>query len=93
VERGAGRQGRRAARTPAVEGYDPPRHARPWDLQYGTIAVRARIRSRNPEAKARIRLLPVTERLGAWPDSGDLFLMDYDGSRPGAVACGATRCR
>ena len=60
-----------------------------WDLQYGTIAVRARIRSRNPEAKARIRLLPVTERLGAWPDSGDLFLMDYDGSRPGAVACGA----
>lgn len=42
-----------------------------------------------PEAKARIRLLPVTERLGAWPDSGDLFLMDYDGSRPGAVACGA----
>lgn len=60
-----------------------------WNLQYGTIAVRARIRSRNPEAKARIRLLPVTERLGAWPDSGDLFLMDYDGSRPGAVACGA----
>lgn len=60
-----------------------------WDLQYGTIAVWARIRSRNPEAKARIRLLPVTERLGAWPDSGDLFLMDYDGSRPGAVACGA----
>lgn len=60
-----------------------------WDLQYGTISVRARIRSRNPEAKARIRLLPVTERLGAWPDSGDLFLMDYDGSRPGAVACGA----
>lgn len=60
-----------------------------WDLQYGAIAVRARIRSRNPEAKARIRLLPVTERLGAWPDSGDLFLMDYDGSRPGAVACGA----
>lgn len=60
-----------------------------WDLQYGTIAVRARIRSRNPEAKARIRLLPVTERLGAWPDSGDLFLMDYDGSRPGAVVCGA----
>ena len=51
--------------------------------------MRARIRSRNPEAKARIRLLPVTERLGAWPDSGDLFLMDYDGSRPGAVACGA----
>ncbi|WP_416995543.1 DUF4855 domain-containing protein [Alistipes dispar] len=60
-----------------------------WDLQYGSIAVRARIRSRNPEAKARIRLLPVTERLGAWPDSGDLFLMDYDGSRPGAVVCGA----
>ena len=60
-----------------------------WNLQYGTIAVRARIRSRNPKAKARIRLLPVTERLGAWPDSGDLFLMDYDGSRPGAVACGA----
>lgn len=60
-----------------------------WDLQYGTITVRARVCSRNPEAKARIRLLPATERLGAWPNSGDLFLMDYDGSRPGAVACGA----
>ena len=59
------------------------------DLQYGTITVRARVCSRNPESKARIRLLPATERLGAWPNSGDLFLMDYDGSRPGAVACGA----
>ena len=60
------------------------------DLQYGTITVRARVCSRNPEAKARIRLLPATGRLGAWPNSGDLFLMDYDGSRPGAVACGAS---
>ena len=60
-----------------------------WDLQYGTITVRARVCSRNPEAKARIRLLPATERLGDWPNSGDLFLLDYDGSRPGTVACGA----
>ena len=60
-----------------------------WDLQYGTITVRARVCSRNPEAKARICLLPATERLGDWPNSGDLFLLDYDGSRPGTVACGA----
>lgn len=60
-----------------------------WAMQYGTTTVRARLRSHNPEVKVRIRLLPLREQLGAWPDSGDLFLMNYDGTRPGEVACGA----
>lgn len=59
------------------------------DLMYGRIEVRARLLSDAEGVKAKIRMMPATEKLGAWPNSGDMFLMDYDGSRPGQVACGA----
>lgn len=59
------------------------------DLKYGRIEVRARMLTDRPDVKAKIRMLPLHAKLGAWPDSGDMFLMEYDGSRPGQIACGA----
>lgn len=59
------------------------------DLMYGTIGVRARLLATGKGVKAKIRMMPLNEKLGPWPASGDMFLMDYDGDRdPEAVACG-----
>lgn len=59
------------------------------DLMYGRIEVRARVLATGKGVKAKIRMMPAQEKLGAWPNSGDMFLMDYDGERPDQIACGA----
>lgn len=59
------------------------------DFKYGTVKARVRIKSNHPEAKLTVHLLPVNEKLGALPNSGEMFLLKYDGARPGEIACGA----
>ena len=58
------------------------------DLMYGHIEIRAKLLSQGKGIKAKIRMMPAEEKLGAWPNSGDMFLMDYNGDRPGQIACG-----
>ena len=63
------------------------------ELMYGRIELTARILSTNPKTKIRLHLLPVTEKLGSWPSSGELFLMCYDGSNPTQIRVGANTDR
>jgi hypothetical protein len=56
---------------------------------YGRLEVKARILSTNENTKIRLHLLPVEEKLGGWPASGELFLMCYDGANPAQIRVGA----
>lgn len=59
------------------------------DLKYGRIEVTARIMSTDANTKIRLHLLPVVEKLGSWPASGELFLMCYDSSNRTQIRVGA----
>jgi hypothetical protein len=60
---------------------------------YGRIEVTAKILTEHKNTKIRIHLLPVEEKLGGWPASGELFLACYDGSSPAQVRVGANTGR
>lgn len=59
------------------------------DFKYGTVKARIRIKAKNPDAKVSVSLLPAKELLGPYPNSGEMFLMRYDGKNPSEIACGA----
>lgn len=59
------------------------------DMTYGRIEVKARILSDDTSAKIRMHMMPVEEKLGAWPASGELFMMCYDGTNPARIRVGA----
>ncbi|MDE6403467.1 MAG: DUF4855 domain-containing protein, partial [Muribaculaceae bacterium] len=59
-------------------------------FKYGTAKVRMKIKSANPDSKVTVRLLPSNEKLGKVPNSGEMFLLRYNGARPGEIACGAS---
>lgn len=59
------------------------------EFMYGTVRVRVKIKSGSQDAQLTVRLLPANEKLGVLPRSGELFLLKYDGAKPGELACGA----
>ena len=59
------------------------------NLKYGRIEVRAKILSLEKDTKIRIHLMPVEEKLGSWPASGEIFLMSLNANDPRAIHVGA----
>src|SRR5690554_380800 len=59
------------------------------DVQYGRVELTAKIISNNNDVKIRVRLLPTEEKLGSWPASGELFLLNFDGNNSGRARVGA----
>ena len=59
------------------------------NIKYGRVEVDAKILSPKPDTKIRIHLVPVEEKLGSWPSSGELFLNSYNAAYPKAIHVGA----
>lgn len=58
--------------------------------QYGRIDIKARIES--PNTDITLRLLPITEKYGPWPDSGEITLLHHDKNLEGKI-CGGINTR
>lgn len=52
------------------------------EFTYGRIELKVKISPKNKDSKIRVRMLPVNEKLGEWPKSGEILLMDFDKKKP-----------
>ncbi|MDR1718887.1 MAG: DUF4855 domain-containing protein [Dysgonamonadaceae bacterium] len=59
------------------------------DMTYGRIEIKARLFEQDENATIRLHLMPVTEKLGGWPASGELYLCCYEGAYPSRIRVGA----
>ena len=58
------------------------------DFTYGRIELKLKILPDKKDAKIRISLLPVAQKLGDWPKSGEILLMGYDAKSPKYIRAG-----
>ena len=54
--------------------------------QYGRIDVKVKIES--PDSHVKIRLLPVSDKYGAWPNSGEITLLQHENGQKGKIRGG-----
>ena len=59
-------------------------------FKYGTVRARVKIKSDALDSRTTVRLLPSHENLGKVPNSGEMFMLRYDGRCPNEIACGAS---